>query len=49
MVAKVVNGQANCSQCIYFELEGVEGVCHFFDFVIEDPEPLCTAFKTEEN
>lgn len=43
------DGYGYCDKCIHFELEGIEGVCNFFRFVIEDMNPLCTAFKEKEN
>lgn len=40
----------DCTKCIYFELEGIEGVCKHFGMVIDDAEPCsCTAFTKEEN
>ena len=41
----VLTEHADCSKCIHFELEGIEGVCNNFNMVIEDAEPLCSAYE----
>ena len=46
---KVINQNADCSKCVHFQLEGFEGVCTCFGFVIEDAEPMCSAYKPEAN
>jgi hypothetical protein len=40
--------RADCSKCVHFELEGIEGVCNEFNQVIEDAEPLCSAYEPTE-
>ena len=39
----------DCTNCIYFELEGIEGVCKHFGMVIQDPEPESCSAYTEED
>ena len=48
MSVTVLTDHVDCSKCIYFELEGMEGVCNNFGMVIEDPEPLCSAFELND-
>lgn len=48
MSTVVLTENVDCSTCIYFELEGIEGVCKHFGMVIEDPEPLCSAYEKKE-
>ena len=47
MSVVVVNEMVNCSNCEYFELEGIEAVCTHFnevlDFYVEDF--MCSAYK----
>lgn len=48
MSTVVLTENEDCSKCKHFELEGIEGVCNHFEMVIEDPEPLCSAFEEIE-
>lgn len=48
MSVVVITEKVDCTQCQYFELEGIEGVCTNFHEVIVDPEPLCSAFMQRE-
>lgn len=47
MSVVVVNEMVNCSNCEYFELEGIEAVCTHFNevlvFYVEDC--MCSAYK----
>ena len=45
MSTVVLTKNVDCSKCKHFELEGIEGACNYFGYVIEDAEPLCSAFK----
>ena len=45
----VLNQKADCSKCVHFELEGIEGVCNEFHQIIEDAEPLCSAFELRKD
>lgn len=49
MSTVVLTEKVDCTSCIHFELEGIEGVCNHFEKVIDDPEPLCSAYEMGEN
>ena len=34
-----------CDTCKHFELEGIEGVCNYFEEVIQSIPECCTAFE----
>lgn len=50
MNTKILNEKVDCTECVHFEIEGVEGVCNHFSQVLEDYEYecLCSAFQKIE-
>lgn len=48
MTAKVVYDDCTCDMCKHFELEGIEGVCNYFDEVIEMIPEGCSAFEKRD-
>lgn len=48
MTVKVCSSGDTCDKCKHFELEGIEGVCNFFEEVIQEIPECCTAFELRE-
>lgn len=48
-MTEIINENVECTNCIYSKMNGFELICTEFQEVIEDNEPLCSAFEPKEN